>query len=175
MVHRIVFISLLTLSTTSLAFGIQETPTLDKGDWTLTFGGSGASDKDFDSNVMSLNGGLGFFFTQNAAVVLRQEVNVSDNTNDRAWSGSTRVAGDYHFGNGSFRPYIGANIGYLYGDGVEEQFIAGPELGLKAFITPKAFVYVNAEYQILFDDADQVDDNYEDGRFVYSLGLGFKW
>ena len=175
MIHRKVVITLLTLSAASLAFASQESLSLEQGAKTLTFGGSGASDKDFDSNVMSLNGGLGFFFTQNAAVVLRQEVNVSDNTNDRAWSGSTRVAGDYHFGNGSFRPYIGANIGYLYGDGVEEQFIAGPELGLKAFITPKAFVYVNAEYQILFDDADQVNDNFNDGRFVYSLGLGFKW
>ena len=63
----------------------------------------------------------------------------------------------------------------LLDDGVKEQFIAGPELGLKAFLTPKAFVYVNAEYQFLFDDADQADDNFNDGRFVYSLGLGFKW
>ncbi|MFC1652902.1 outer membrane beta-barrel protein [Planctomycetota bacterium] len=175
MVHRIGFIALLALSTTSLVFGVQESPTSKRGDWTLTFGGSGASNKDFNSNGLSLNAGLGYFVTDNAAVVLRQEVNVTDTKNDQAWSGSTRVAGDYHFGKGTFRPYLGANIGYLYGDGVKEQFIAGPELGLKAFLTPKAFVYVNAEYQFLFDNSNQIDDNYRDGRFVYSLGLGFKW
>jgi hypothetical protein len=102
-------------------------------------------------------------------------MNVTDTSNNRAWSGSTRLAGDYHFGKGTFRPYLGANLGYLYGDGVKEQFIAGPELGLKAFLTPKAFVYVNAEYQFLFDNSNQINDNYRDGRFVYSLGLGFKW
>jgi hypothetical protein len=175
MVHRIALITLLTLSTTSLVFGVQEPPSLEKGAWTLTFGGSGASNKDFESNAMSLNAGLGYFFTDNAAIVLRQEVNVTDTANDRAWSGSTRVACDYHFGKGTFRPYLGANIGGLYGDGVKEQFIAGPELGLKAFLTPKAFVYVNAEYQFLFSNSDQIDDNYRDGRFVYSLGLGYKW
>lgn len=168
-------VSVLVLCFTSLAFGVQDTPTLEKGDWTLTFGGSGSSNKDFNSNALSLNIGAGYFIMPNTAIVLRQEVNVSDNANDQAWSGSTRVACDYHFGKGTFRPYLGANVGGLYGDGVEEQFVAAPELGLKAFLTPETFVYLNAEYQFLFANTDQIDDNYKDGRFVYSLGLGFKW
>lgn len=32
----------------------------------------------------------------------------------------------------NFRPHIGGNIGYLYGSGIDDDFVAGPELGLAA-------------------------------------------
>jgi hypothetical protein len=32
-----------------------------------------------------------------------------------------------------------------------------------------------AEYQFFFDEADNVDDAFSDGQFVYSLGLGVKF
>ena len=45
-------------------------------------------------------------------------------------SGSTRVAVDYNFDMGRWVPYIGANLGYVYGD-VNDTWIAGPEGGVK--------------------------------------------
>ena len=37
------------------------------------------------------------------------------------------------------------------------------------------FLYGLAEYQFLFEDSDDVEDNIDDGRFVYTIGLGFSW
>jgi hypothetical protein len=63
-------------------------------------------------------------------------------------------------------PYIGANVGYEYVDGVNEFFIGGPEVGLPFYIRPKTFIEARIGYQIPFDDADEAD-------LVYSLGVGF--
>jgi hypothetical protein len=76
---------------------------------------------------------------------------------------------------GRLFPYLGANIGYLYGDSVEEQFIAGLEGGVKYFVNDTTFITGGVEYQFLFKDTDEVDDNYDDGRFVYIVGIGFKF
>jgi len=39
----------------------------------------------------------------------------------------------------------------------------------------KAFLYLLGEYNFTFEDSDDIEDNYEDGRFVYALGLGVNW
>jgi len=76
---------------------------------------------------------------------------------------------------GNWYPYLGVNIGYLYGDTVEEQFIAGPEGGVKVFVNDTTFITAGIEYQVLFESASDADDNFDDGRFVYILGIGFKF
>ena len=67
------------------------------------------------------------------------------------------------------------NLGVLYGDNVKEQFIAGPEAGIKHFLNESTFLYLNAEYQFLFKDAHQANNSLDDGRFVYAIGMGFRW
>lgn len=32
-----------------------------------------------------------------------------------------------------------------------------------------------AEYQVFFENADRVDDQFDNGQFVYSLGAGFNF
>lgn len=68
---------------------------------------------------------------------------------------------------------MGFNIGYLYGDTVKEQFIAGPDGGVKYFVNHTTSILCGIEYQVLFTEANEVDDNFDDGRFVYVLGIGF--
>ncbi len=145
------------------------------GDKEFTLSGNGSSDKDFDSSNFSVEAGLGYFFSKNLEGVVRQGVSFVDTPGDNLWNGSTRLGLDYHFDLQRFQPYLGAGIGYLYGDSVEETFIAGPEAGLKTFVNTTTFIIASIEYQFLFDDADQVDDQFDEGRFVYGLGLGFRF
>ncbi len=65
------------------------------------------------------------------------------------------------------------SLGYLYGDGVNETFYGGPEAGLRYYVKSDAFIFGRASYQFLFESGDEIDDQFDDGRFVYTLGVGF--
>lgn len=134
-------------------------------DFSIT--GSGSSDESFDRTGFSTSFNLGYFFMDGLEGNIRQEITYADvDEGDDDFSGSTRAGIDYHFGDWRVVPFAGATFGYLYGDNVDDQFFAGPEAGLKYMLNPTTYVFGLVEYQILFDD----DDN--DGRFVYGLGLG---
>ena len=145
------------------------------GDKELTLSGNGVSDNEFEKTDFSTQVSFGHFFSNNLEGVIRQGVNIVDQPGDNSWHASTRLALDYHFDLQKFQPYVGVNIGYLYGDNVTETFVGGPEAGLKAFVNSTTFIVLSAEYQVLFEDADDADDQFDDGRIVYGLGLGFKW
>lgn len=145
------------------------------GDREMTLSGSGSSDNDFDTTGFTAEGSLGYFFTPTVEGVIRQGVGVLDTPGESSWNGSTRLGVDLNFPMERFVPFLGVNGGYLYGDDVEDTWLAGPDAGLKAFVNDTTFVLAAVEYQFLFDDADEVDENFDDGRFVYTLGLGFKW
>ena len=156
-------------------------PTLAKaefeaGDFELTLGGNAANGPDFDGFTAGANGSFGYFLTDNLEVALRQSINYTDiGVQGGALSGSTRVALDLHFDMGAFQPFVGANIGYGYGDLVADTFEAAPEGGIKYFLNTTTFVYGMVEYQFFFDDADDVDDSFDNGQFLYTLGIGVKW
>lgn len=146
------------------------------GDKEMTLSGNGSSDNDFDSTVAGVEASLGYFVSDNLEALIRQGVSVVDiPQGDNIWNGSTRLGLDYHFDLQMWQPFIGASIGYIYGDSVKDQFIAGPEVGLKAFVNTTTFILASVEYNVLFDDADKFDDQFSDGRYVYNLGVGFKW
>lgn len=56
-----------------------------------------------------------------------------------------------------------------------ESFIAGPEAGIKYFVNDTTFINLGVEYEFVFEDADKADDAFDDGRFVYLLGIGFRF
>lgn len=145
------------------------------GDKEMTLSGSGTSDNDFDNTTFSADLGLGYFFSENLEGVFRQNVAVVDTPGGSDWNGSTRVGADFNFDLDKWRPYVGATIGYLYGDTVKESFIAGPEVGLKAFVNDTTFIIAGVGYDFVFEDADDADDAFDDGRFIYNLGIGFRW
>jgi hypothetical protein len=159
----------------TLPVSVFSAPIFKTGDMELSLAGSGSSDKDFDATTTSVEGTLGHFFSPTLEAIFRQGIGFSDTPNGSDWNGSTRVGIDYNLPFSRYIPYFGASIGYLYGDSVKEQFIAGPEAGLKSFVNETTFILAAVEYQFLFEDTDDADDAFDDGRFVYTLGIGFKW
>jgi hypothetical protein len=142
------------------------------GDWEFTLGGGGSSDQDFDRGGFGVDGSFGYFMTQNFEVAVRQNVNFAAQTDDEEWSGSTRLAADWHFVLGQFVPFIGANIGLVYNEDASA-WGAGPEVGFKYYVHERTFVFAMGEYRWFFDDFDDIEDNSDDGSFAFTVGIGF--
>ena len=146
------------------------------GDREVTIAGQGQSDKDLDNNAFAMTASYGSYLSDQGQIGVRQSISVSDRDGESTdFDGATVGFYDYHFGGGDLRPFIGANLGYNYGDRTEETFSAGPEAGLKYYVLDKTFVQGMVQYQFLFDSSDDVDDNYDDGILYYSVGMGFNF
>lgn len=142
--------------------------------WELIISGGGSNDKDFDNGGFNLNVEAGYYFTPELFVGVRQGIGFAD-FGDSSWSGSTSAAFDYHFNFERLRPFLGVSFGGIYGDDVEETFIAGPEAGVKYYVKNDTFIYGRVAYEFLFEDADDADDAFDEGRFVYVVGIGFNF
>lgn len=154
----------------------EEAWAFQAGHHELILGGSGSSDESFDGTILSANGSLGYFLTDHLEALVRQDMKYSERkAGDDLWNGGTRLGVDYHFNIGPVYPFLGASVGYLYGDTIEEQFVAGPQAGFKFFANSTTFILGMVEYEFFFEDTDHAEDNYDDGRFVYTLGIGFIW
>ena len=156
-------------------------PTLAKAQvenpWEMTLGGGAANSADFDGFTGSINGSIGYYFTPELELSLRQNVQYSDLVGSD-WNGSTRIALDYHFrlgDRGQWQPFIGANVGYVYGDSISDTWEAAPEAGVKYYVNSSTFIFAQVEYQFFFDEAEGADDAFEDGQFLWSLGIGFRF
>lgn len=174
-IYTFIIFGLLALPFTALAQQGQFSPNYQTGSQELTLSGSGASDNDFDTTNLEFDIGYGYFFDTNWEGIIRQNISVYDRPGENAYNGATRFGLDYNFDLQNLRPFLGATIGYMYGDNVEESFIAGPEGGLKAFLSDSTFVIAAVGYDFIFEDADEADHAFDDGLFNYRLGLGFKW
>lgn len=147
-----------------------------QGTQEVTLSGGGSSDKDFDSTVFSLNGSWGQYFDPNSMWGVRQTVGIRDNEGESTrFDGATRFFYDYHFGSGATRPFVGISLGGIYGEGVDDTFSGGPEVGLKHYLKEDVFVTAMVEYQFLFDSGSDARDNYDDGALFYNIGLGYNF
>lgn len=145
------------------------------GSWELILGASGANDKDFDNGAANLNAELGYYFTPAFEAGVRQGIGWADSSDGSSSNLSTSVFINHHFDFGAVRPFIGASLGYVYGNAVEETFAAGPEAGVKWYVKDETFIYARATYEFLFEDADDADEQFDDGRFTYVAGIGFNF
>lgn len=145
----------------------------------FSLSGTGASDKDFDNSSFGLSADLGWYLSDRTVAGVRQSIIYADvqgaNLSNDFWSGSTRGYIDYHFGNNKLRPFIGATLGYIYGDGVKDTGVAGPEAGLKYYVLDSTYILGRIEYQFLFDSGGSASDNYDDGSMNYVVGVGFNF
>jgi len=147
-----------------------------QGDWELTLAGQGAHGPDLDGFSAAAQGNLGYFLTDQFEIGVRQSIQYTDiGIAGSALSGSTTVAVDYNFDLGRFVPYIGGNIGYVYGDAVADTWQAGPEGGLKYFVNNTTFVFLSVQYEFFFDQDSNASDAFSDGQFLYGLGIGFRF
>lgn len=147
------------------------------GNWELQLIGAGSSDNDFESGGVTVTGQVGYFFTDQLELAIRQSFTYDDVGGDSNWTGATRLGGYYHFNYDTDQrwvPFLGVDVGYLYGD-LNDSFVAGPSGGLRYFVNDTTFISATISYEFLFDDADEADDSFSDGQFVYGLGIGFQW
>lgn len=146
---------------------------LHQGTWELLLSAAGSSDTEFDNGGIGVNIGVGYFVADGLELGLRQNLSYSGTSSGSGWNGSTRFAVDYHFDLDRWQPFIGANIGYIYGDDTSDTWAAGPEAGVKFFIKQEAFLYAIVEYQFYFNSSDSASDNFDDGQWNYAVGVGF--
>ena len=151
----------------------------EAGDREFTLSGTGSSDKDFDNSSFGISADLGWYRTDQFVWGIRQSLNFTDiqgeDISDDFWNGSTRGYVDYHFGQGAARPFVGASLGGIYGDGVIDTGVAGLEAGLKYYVLEKTFILARAEYQFFFENSDDAEDNFDDGAWNYVFGVGFNF
>lgn len=144
------------------------------GDYELIIAALGTNSNDFDFGTVSFTGNLGRYLTDRSLVTLRQSVGYTD-FGPSAWNGSTGLAYDYHFSDEDLRPFIGAGVGYIYGDTVDETFVGTPEAGIKWYPLPNVLLNFTAQYQFFFEDADSAASGFDDGAFTYFVGFGMYW
>lgn len=88
------------------------------------------------SQLGGINLGLDYKVTRWMTVGVEQAGFYHFDTHNEGFGGRTVVGPDFYFGdllskNLPVAPYVGANVGYLYGAGIDDAGIAGPELGVK--------------------------------------------
>jgi hypothetical protein len=134
-----------------------------------------------DNDLNSASIGLSCSLTDSQDIGLRQDISVDDSGDtDGRWEGATRGHYDFHyngvdFGSGKLRPFVGANAGYTYGRHINNALIAGPETGVTIHVQPTTLIRIQAEYQALYHESYQIDEAFNDGSLMYSLGLDFRF
>lgn len=161
-------------SAQSSGFGPEE------DDKEFSISGTGSSDQDFDSGSFGLTGELGWYLQDHVVAGIRQSVNYASiegaDLDDDFWNGATRGYLNYQFLNDRARPFVGASLGGIYGDGVEDSGFAGLETGLKYYVREKTYFLARIDYQFFFEDSDDVDDAFkDDGGWAYTVGLGYNF
>jgi hypothetical protein len=149
-----------------------------RGPWELELGASGQNGNKFNGFSGDLNFGVGYFFTDNFEVGVRQVLTYNDVNVPATLDGSTDVAVDFHFPLGDqnqFVPFVGANIGYVYGQNIRDTWEGAPEGGLKWFVGPDAFIFAQVQYQFFFRSGSGFNGGFDNGQFVYGAGIGFRF
>jgi hypothetical protein len=121
------------------------------GWWEMTLSGSGTSTDNFDQNTFGAALGIGYYLTKNVIVGGRQFINFEINDVD-TWTAQTFAFADYQFDFGRWQPFVGVSLGGIYGKDVDEDFLWGPELGLKYYVNESAFAFGAAAYQLTADE-----------------------
>ncbi len=173
---RKAIIALAAVSALNVGVAAAEDVGPSAGDHEITLSGTGTNDKNFDNGAFGISGSWGQYLTDTWSWSIRQNVSYSSAAGDNAWNGSTRLGVDYNFMPGNrLRPFAGVNVGAIYGDNVNDTGIAGPELGLKYYIKPQTFVFLQTEYQFQFEDANQIDNQFDNGSWAHTIGFGINY
>jgi hypothetical protein len=148
------------------------------GSQEITIGGNGSSNQDLNSSNGGIAASYGYYYTANFEAVIRQTLSYSNpkGPNGDVWNGETSLAGDYLLvDQGQFRPFVGANLGYVYGSNVRSSFDAGLEAGAKFYVSPRTFIYAMADYGWLFRHDKAIAARFSTGIWNWGIGMGFNF
>ncbi|MFT6915992.1 MAG: hypothetical protein ACJAWL_002309 [Motiliproteus sp.] len=116
----------------------------------FSLSGSGSSEHNFDTSNFGAVAKVGWYLQDNSVWGVRQSLNYADiegaDINKDFWNGSTRAYYDYQFGAHQAKPFVGGSLGFIYGDGVEDDAFAGLEGGIKYYVLAKTYVLGRIEY-----------------------------
>jgi hypothetical protein len=126
--------------------------------------GDDDGDEDGSSHLAGLNLSFDYRLTDWLSLGAEQAAFYNFGTDDDGFGGRTAASVDFTLGNFAIIPYVGANIGYIYGSGIEEDYFAGPEIGI-------AFGPVSAKlaYDMPFDRS------WDEGIVSATVGLGVRF
>jgi hypothetical protein len=155
---------------TAMPEGLSGTYGPRSGEHEFTLGGSGSGDKHLRHSAGGINFSLGKFISDTSEISLRQSANYGSGS-----SFSTRLAYDEHFGSGQLRPFLGVNVGYVYGGAVRDTLAAGLEAGVKYYVHPKTFVFAQLDYSFLFRGSNQISNRFNNGAFFWNVGIGYQF
>lgn len=150
----------------------------DAGDFEFTLTGSASNDGNFKQGAFGVDASLGYYLTREVSLELRQGVGFQD-LGESFWSGSTRVAADYHFDLARFdlerlRPFVGVVGGAFYGEQIRDTGALGLEGGVKYYVKPDTFLYGRVEHHWLFDGTTD-DRVFGNRHMLYTIGIGFNF
>lgn len=166
--------SLLVLSTAAAAESGDMPPyTLDPGphagNYEATLTGSGQSTDDFDNSNFGVTGSLGYYYTKNWVFTVKQSMHLGDDNDRTLVNGRTIFQAAYQWDYGRWQPYLGMNVGGIYGADVEDDGLVGPEVGVKYYVNESTFLFGNIAYEL------PVSECCNDGNVPYALGVGFNF
>ena len=147
----------------------------EKGEHTLMLSGGGISSEDFSGNKTALEVELGYFWTDTFATAVRQELSHENFGRRGLFSASTAIAADRFWALPQVSPFVGANVGVVYGNHRGTEIMLGPEAGVRKRIGEVVFVNLMAQYEMVRDPKAQTPDERWGGRFAYTLGLGMRY
>lgn len=132
-----------------------------------TLTGSGLSDDDFDNSDFGVTGSYGYYFSKNFVMTFKQGLQLSSENDSTIVDGRSVLQAAYQWDFDRWQPYLGMNVGGIYGAGVNDEAIFGPEAGIKYFVNESTFLFGNIAYEM------PVDECCKDGIVPYSVGVGF--
>jgi hypothetical protein len=85
-----------------------------------------------------------------------------------------RLAVAHDLTSGPLRPFVGLNVGRLYGEQAREDWTAAVGAGARYFVQTRTYVRAAVDYGWMFSPARRGwEARLEDGTWAWSLGLGF--
>jgi hypothetical protein len=134
---------------------------LDQGD---NDGLDSSDNNDKTSHLGGANLSFDYAMLDWLSLGLEQAVFYNFGTDDDGVGGRSAAGFDFVLARGSVVPYIGANIGYLYGKGIEDDAFAGPEIGIAL-----GFLNAKVAYDMPFNRSA------DEGIIATTIGLGIKF
>lgn len=122
------------------------------------------------SHLVGADLGVSYYATQWLPITVAQQgFNSLDTSNKDGWGGRSTLGIGYEAPVGTVKPYLGIYGGGIYGRGVQDGFVAGPELGMKIDFSRNWFGYAKAAYDFQFRNA------WDEGMPNGGIGAGYRF